>query len=263
MCDGLDNDCDDEVDTVAADCEMFEPDCLPQNVCAMLCGVAPDVCQPGPPELPEPSLYYGFDDRFEDQVFDGGAASTDGTSIGALFEPIGVVGDAMVFDGRGTSLTAVFLPPRTYTISFWLAPFSLPEDTVSVLRLGGGAGASGVNVTPHPDASIGYTTGGEEPESVTTLQAQPICQNVWSHIAITFRAEEVQLFIDGALAATSDAATRQFGPGTAPMQLGREGPDAEVYFHGAIDEFVVWDDVFNDEQVASVFTAGGCGQGIR
>jgi hypothetical protein len=74
--------------------------------------------------------------------------------------------------------------------------------------------------------------------------------NEWHHVAVTFDAGDVRLYIDGALGG-SGAVPSPLAGNTLPVRLGADGGGASL-FHGVIDDAAIFNHALTEEEIRAV-----------
>lgn len=94
------------------------------------------------------------------------------------------------------------------------------------------------------------------PTDVRVTPDATLQPNRWTHLAVTYDAYTIRLYVDGALVGMNTYATQAMLPITAyPLLVGREflGPEGydNTAFHGDVDELRIWGGALSDEDLAA------------
>ncbi|MFZ0033784.1 MAG: LamG domain-containing protein, partial [Sedimentisphaerales bacterium] len=81
--------------------------------------------------------------------------------------------------------------------------------------------------------------------------------NVWHHVAGTYDGNEVKLYIDGVLKATT-AHSGTIGTNTYNVNIGTNSQYPERLYNGLIDDVRIYDKALSQAEIASIM-AGGLG----
>lgn len=126
--------------------------------------------------------------------------------------------------------------------------FSAQQDAWSL-------GFSPTTQTVHFNLNSSNNAGGTQ--IVSTV---PIPTNQWVHLAATVDGANVNLYINGALAAT-ESWTQGIFPGNEPMTIGCTWDTAaESFFNGQIDEVSLYTRALTPCEIADIYNAGHAGK---
>lgn len=208
------------------------------------------------------SVAYSLNDEsgtnFEDRI-----ATYDFTASGSATSVAGVIGNAVAFDGSSTYLTAAPpLPLTAFTWAGWVRLDALPSDTFGIIANHGNG----------PDAYTGwslaltstgvptmFTEGGSADTEIGTASSSALVLGAWTHVAVTFDAGDVTLYLDGVERASTTLTYSALVGSTNPFVLGRDVNSGGRYFAGAIDEVGYWDSALSETEIGMLVADGLCG----
>ncbi len=248
-CDGLDNDCDGQVDE---DFPNVGAACIdtPTDGDADACNDGIVACAPTGEATkcyPSPTHLWRFDEGQGAVAID--TASQVGVAdfelTGATWGP-GRFGQAAVFDGLGSFGAVNVSLPTSFTLELWAKTNATTPGTLYTYAVGNsvvmrGALAGGQLTHHHSTLSGGATA----PSGAWSA-------GQWHHVAVTASASAVSVWIDGAIVGTAALS----GPisGTT-LYLGKS-PTGSEYLSGSVDEVALLPDVWPAVGIVRHFTAG-------
>lgn len=220
------------------------------------------------PVLPEPLLWFSFDERGVDGIPNLGALGGAATCTGmACPDPIdGVVGDAAAFDGEVDCAVFPYADELALagglTVSAWVRregsyygfdgvltkPVgAMPYNSWRLAVNGDDAGMDAVDFHVGLVDDTGGTIGVSLPDAT------------WTHVVGTWDGRTMALWRDGMLVAVVGNALYEVDD--QPVFLGCDD-DHEVFgvthhFHGMLDEVRLYDRALTDDEVALVFAGAG------
>lgn len=170
----------------------------------------------------------------------------------------GKFGNALKLE-EGSSAQYVTLPQetinqlRSFTIAAWVNLDS--TETGGRLFDFGSNEDTNMFLTPRADSSENgprfaiTTSGSEKQEEINGDKA--LAQNEWVHLAVTLGGGTGTLYVDGAVAGTSDIS---LGPAdlNSPSNRWIGRSQSDVYLNATIDEFHIFDRVLDKEEIMSM-----------
>lgn len=211
---------------------------------------------------PAPVVWYSLEDAGAATVVDG-AGSYDATSSGTITAVAGKAGLAAQLDGSSAHLDAgVPLSTASFSWAGWVRIDALPSGDFGVIaNHGNGPGSySGwlLVVDPTGVPSI-FTEGGSGATEIGTSTYTKLAVGTWVHLAVTFNAGEVFLYVNGNPGAGRNLNYGAVLDGGNPYVLGHDENNGARYFPGTLDEVGYWNTALSAADVMALFTDGECG----
>jgi hypothetical protein len=200
------------------------------------------------PAGPVPVAAYSFEDGSGTTLTDVTGKGHTGTVFQATWTTTGKNGRALRFDGSNDWVTINDAPDlhlsSAMTLEVWVNPTRNTSWRTAILKerpgdLDWALYSSGVS---RPSAWAG-TAGGMG--SVTGPTAPPL--NVWTHMAATFDATTIRLYVNGVQVATA-ARSGALTSSTGLLRLGGNSLWAE-WFAGQMDDVRIYDTVLTPAQI--------------
>ena len=193
-----------------------------------------------------------------------GAETTDVTSSalkgvlqgGVSWTDEGVLGKALMFDGKSSSVSVASTPKtdlKMLTLSAWINA-SQPGGVMSFAT---GHGWKDERAVVHYYASKGclrFTLSNGE-QFITAGAASPTPLNQWVHVAVTYDGHTMTIYENGLK--TSSKANESIYPNTGGVafSIGRVQGLTPNVFTGRIDEVRIYNRALSAKEVESLFTA--------
>ncbi|WP_433395337.1 LamG-like jellyroll fold domain-containing protein [Streptomyces sp. CA-146814] len=163
----------------------------------------------------------------------------------------GVTGSALKFNGEGQyaqSTGPVVDTTKDYTVSAWASLDALPGNYATVVSQDGRRTENPFYLQYGQGAFAFSTPGGKRARLEITPET-----GKWYHLVGVRQGGEVKLYVDGKLAATTEA-----GPvdvSTGPLSVGRAqyGGAKTDYWHGSVDEVGVYDKALTADEVTALY----------
>ncbi len=197
---------------------------------------------------------WGFEEASGTIVTDRSGLANPGTIEGATRTTAGRFGSALSFDGvndRVTVAASASLGLRTaVTMEAWVYPTVLGTFRTVLMR----EQANGLTY-----AIYGSTSTGRPSVNISTTSEQDLrgtanlALNTWSHVAATWDATTLRLYVNGTQRATRTL-TGTMPLTSAPLRFGGNGPWGE-WFAGRLDEIRVYDRALTAAQVTADMNA--------
>ena len=234
-CNGLDDDCDSEIDETFADlgdaCDSTDPDSCKEGARACnAAGTGTECVQDGPIGL------WRLDEGFGTESYDtaGGLAPVE-LALSSTQWVDGKFGKALKFGGLvGNSASATLGVGGTRTIEFWVLPTNAGAP--------GYAYSQGTAGTSHFDGfwGSGAITHRQVDGGTLHVMSGPVDTGAWSHVAITMApgvANGLKLYVNCVL---QQQATLSANAAVGDFRLGMKAGSSQT-FTGLIDELAVYD----------------------
>lgn len=215
-----------------------------------------------------PDIYYRHGEFSGTTCFDSSGNGRNATYSGSysLGEPSPISDDAEDPDSGiylpgngGASLPHASFPTisTAFTAEAWIKPTTLsPVDGTGVKHIIGKYNSN--NSPAAAEWSWGLRTNGANLEvvlfpasgSLTTLTTtgNPLVENVWQHVAVTYSNNEVRLYINGEQYLTAAYTSALAASANAPLTIGLAQTTA-LNFKGSIDETAVYTYPLSDHQI--------------
>ena len=222
---------------------------------------------PAPPQTGLVAAY-GFDETSGTTVNDSSPGGNPGVISGATRITTGRSGGALSFDGVNDWVTVADAASLDFTtaatIEAWVYPTTLAGAWRTVLLKERTNGlAYGLYAADNGNRPIAYsfTTSELGARGPTALPA-----NTWTHLAVTYSASTLRLFVNGTQVVTRSVGT-PLQPSTLPLRLGGNAIWNE-WFSGRIDEVRLYNRALAATEIQSdmtrpVATAGASARSAR
>ena len=212
--------------------------------------------------------HFPFDETSGTVVTNVTNSAKNGAYKGAPTHPLGQLGNAVQLRNLSPSapdwieLPAGLLSDlSTTTITLWARDLSPTRQGARLLHFSLGSSdeiyfaPDEVNSgTSNPGSHLGGTHGGSSFVDLWTT-APLVTDKAWHHVAFTWSASIIKLYMDGSLRGTKSnpAATPQDLGATSPNWLGRTLDDAYIAIYAELDDLRVYDKVLTDADVAQLY----------
>ena len=211
--------------------------------------------------------------KAEGNGIDSGTGGNNGTLVGNPTFPAGEVGEAFGFNGSSQFLRVPDAPNLHFTNAItaesWVYPTSTANSSIMVKY-------DSTASFPYPDEasfsfsiSSGYcymlfSTNGSTPKVIVQSTAGTVPLNNWTHVASTYNQSNINIYINGILAASSNFNGLIF-PGTDNLGVGANiggtsGGTAAAVFPGSIDEPGLYNIPLTIKQIQDIYAAGSAGK---
>ncbi len=211
---------------------------------------------------PAPVVWYSLEDAGAATVLDG-AGSHDAASTGTITAVVGKAGLAAKLDGSTAHLDAgVPLSTASFSWAGWVRMDALPSGDFGVIANHGNGPSSYSGwllvVDPTGVPSI-FTEGGSGATEIGTSTHTPLAVGTWVHLAVTFNAGEVFLYVNGNPGAGANLNYDAILDGGNPYVLGHDENNGVRYFAGTLDEVGYWNAALSADEVKALVADGECG----
>ncbi len=208
-------------------------------------------------------LHYAFDsgDRL---AADSGSGERHGMVNGAKYAENGKRNGAADFDGRTAYITSPAIDTqKDVTWSVWFKARSLPRTHDAYAQIMGLRGKSWVWNSDNTSISFCYRNDFEgaplvlafiiqgQTKSTFLALANRLDAMVWHHVAGVSDGTGTTLYLDGKLVARNHESVR-FGSPTA-LIIGANDNGPQRYFDGLIDEVMVFERAFSEDEVRQLY----------
>ncbi|MFA7402346.1 MAG: Ig-like domain-containing protein, partial [Pelobacteraceae bacterium] len=178
-----------------------------------------------------------------------GAAFTAERIEGAAAGSFDGVNDyASIADSAGLDVTTAM------TLEAWIKPNDVSSSRQIISKYGASGNYSyqiGLAATGQIRCDI--SGNGSTVDSLVSTNA-PITLNAWQHVAATFNAGALKLYVNGVEVASKTSTITALKAGTTPLNIGRD-PAGQYFFNGLIDEVAVYKRALTMEEIQSHLSA--------
>ncbi|MCK6693009.1 MAG: LamG domain-containing protein, partial [Thermoanaerobaculia bacterium] len=161
----------------------------------------------------------------------------------------------MAFDGVQASVrakNAAHLNSANTTISFWVNPKEFPaQGEVYLLSFGGWQERWKISLPSHGKPV--FTT---HPGfcCVDMDSGTPLTIGAWTHVAMVHDGSKDIIYFNG-VKVNEKSATGALDATTYPLGIGYNPIEKNLYFNGALDEVMIFDQALDAAQIAALYTA--------
>jgi hypothetical protein len=187
----------------------------------------------------------------------------------------GINGNALQFNGSSTSLDRVEIADgdpdidKTYsefTFAAWIKPSSAAFSPATSWIAGKMTTSNNrgwqLNLNPNNDPA-GHPSEIVLTYYVSNVNSNPhdvflgpnanIAPDTWVHLAFTFKANDVvNMYVNGALAASAPAFSAFNGSNSRPLQIGNRGSSIANSWNGLIDDVYMYDTALTQDQIIAI-----------
>ncbi|MCP4920653.1 MAG: hypothetical protein GY913_27455, partial [Proteobacteria bacterium] len=245
----IDNDCDPSTDCQGA--------CAPAITYAASCTGSTTFAGPAPLVL------WDFEDNTA-LLADASSNGYDGSATGGLTASSpGWIGDAGDFASAYGEVNAG--APNAWTSSQWINLDALPTEDYAMLAANGNgsAGYTGWAVVVSGAGMPGaYVESGNSAQETLILGSDAVCTGGWVHVAATWDAGTLSVYVDGVLAVSTVAPFSSILAGSLPFVVGYDMNQNRRWVDGALDEVMLVDSVLSGGDIAALASDGFCGLGL-
>lgn len=201
-----------------------------------------------------PVAHYGFSGSAKDGTSFGNDATVNGAWL--TQDRFGLANQAMYFDGIQGAVTAPNasqLNSPNATISFWIKPTSFPgQGEVFILSFGGWQQRWKISLPSHGKPVFTTHSGGaccSDMDSDT-----PLALEAWTHVVMVHNSSQNIIYFNGARV-NEKSVSGALDATTHPLGIGYEPIDGGLFFNGALDEVMLFDQALDDAQIAALYAA--------
>jgi N-acetylneuraminic acid mutarotase len=144
-----------------------------------------------------------------------------------------------------------------FTLAAWIRPDDVSTDRQIISRFGtSGHYAYQFGLSPNGGFRADYSADGTTYGAVIAPN-DSLLAGVWQHVAATFNAGTVKLYVNGIeVASNTSSVTSIYSNGSAELAIGRDSAATGQYFFGAIDEAMVFNRALSPIEIGDIFTPG-------
>ncbi|MGN2365139.1 glycoside hydrolase family 2 [Streptomyces luridiscabiei] len=194
---------------------------------------------------------WSFDENKGSTARDSGPNKAHLTLEGGTSWAPGVTGSALKFDGEGQyaqSTGPVVDTTKDYTVSAWASLDALPGNYATVVSQDGRRTENPFYLQYGQGAFAFSTPGGKRARLEITPET-----GKWYHLVGVRQGNEVKLYVDGKLAATTEAGPADVS--TGPLSVGRAqyaGAKGD-FWNGSVDRVGVYDKALTADEVTALY----------
>jgi uncharacterized delta-60 repeat protein len=227
------------------------PTFTPTNTPTATPSVTP-TCFPAPPNMVG---WYRSENTAADETH-----NADGSAMnGAGYAP-GMVGQAFSLDGVDDHIVAPAVsaqdPTSAGSMDAWVFFNQKPSvagHIMSIIAKGGNATDFDLQANTDDHFHF-YVAGGTQTASTTVLTT-----GVWYHVAGTWDATGLRIYVNGSLEATNTTSVTR-GHSGRELWIGASQTFGGRFFNGLVDESEIFDRALTSEEVAGIYNAGSAGK---
>lgn len=200
-----------------------------------------------------PEAHYAFTGNAKDGSSFANNAAVNGANL--TQDRFGRANNAFFFDGVQSGITApnaAQLNSANTTISFWVNPASLPaQGEVYLLSFGGWQQRWKISLPGHGKPV--FTTHSNGACCSDMDSNMPLDINVWTHVVMVHDGTKDIIYFNGAQVNEKNV-SGALDPTIYPLGIGYNPIDIANYFHGALDEVMIFDQALSAAEIASLYT---------
>lgn len=210
---------------------------------------------------PAPMVWFSFEDAGSATLSDS-ANDYDGEAAGSVSATAGKAGNGAVFGGASDAISA---SPQfvadAFTWAGWVRMDSAPVQFAAVAGLGGGPESyTGWLIVLTADGTPTlFTEGGTSETEVGTASNTALTAGTWTHLAATFDAGHVELYLNGVSVGSADVAYESMVGGSNGYWLGSDPNNDSRQLSGALDEVGYWGEALSASEIQGLVADGACG----
>ncbi|MFD8717490.1 beta-L-arabinofuranosidase domain-containing protein [Streptomyces sp. NPDC059629] len=214
-----------------------------------------------PPAPPEFTAWYRFDETFGSTASDATGNGRSATLSGGAAWTTGHLAGAVALDGTDGHVALaedLLAGASAYSVTTWVNLSGQPAGWSRVFDFGTGVTAN-MFLTPLSDAGTlryAITAGGAGAEQ--RIDADPLPDDRWVHVALTYGAGTAVLYVDGRETGRNTAVTvepRHFGNHIRANYIGRS-QYADPYLKASVDDFRVYGRTLTPAEVTALAEMG-------
>jgi hypothetical protein len=203
-----------------------------------------------------PVASYAFDSESEPGV-DTTGNEHEATLEGATWTPHGRYGGGLDFDAAEKDVVTIPASPQLdfseeFTLEAWVRP-STAENRYAPLIVHQKTGSESQPYALYeggwesnlPFGGIGFGTPGES----YSHASEPLPQNAWSHVALTFDGAETRIYVNGKLVDEDAGSAPTVSEGNLEIGGATEQHPDDQYFDGRIDEVRLYNRALSEAEV--------------
>jgi len=199
-----------------------------------------------------PAAHYAFTGHAKDGSGFANHAAVNGANL--TQDRFGIANHAFFFDGEQSGLTApnaAHLNSANATISFWINPASFPaQGEAYLLSFGGWQQRWKISLPGHGKPV--FTTHSNGACCSDMDSNSPLPANVWTHVTMVHNGTQNIIYFNG-VEVNQKSVNGALDPTTHPLGIGYDPIDNANYFHGALDEVMLFDQALSAAEIAALY----------
>jgi len=201
-----------------------------------------------------PAAHYAFTGNAKDGSSFANNAAVNGANL--TQDRFGRANNAFFFDGVQSAVTApnaAQLNSAHTTISFWVNPASFPaQGEAYLLSFGGWQQRWKISLPGHGKPV--FTTHSNGACCSDMDSNMPLDVNVWTHVVMVHDGAKDIIYFNGAQVNEKNV-SGALDPTTHRLGIGYDPIDIANYFHGALDEVMIFDEALSAAEIAALYAA--------
>lgn len=201
-----------------------------------------------------PLAYYDFSGDAKDQIA-GNNAAIYGSQLAA--DRFGNANQAFFFDGEQAFLEASSqsdLNTNNATVVFWVKPTTLPgQGEVYLISFGGWQERYKISLPSH--GKVIWTTNNSS--GISDMDAgvgNELVPGEWKHLAFVHDGTKDLIYVNGVQVAEKNVAGT-LSSTTRPLGIGYNAVDKDNFFHGVLDEVMIFGSALSASEIAALYVA--------
>ncbi|GAB5552070.1 MAG: hypothetical protein Sapg2KO_16610 [Saprospiraceae bacterium] len=139
------------------------------------------------------------------------------------------------------------------TVSMWVRVDSLPaQGQVYIASFGDWSQRWKISLPDHGKPV--WTTNADMISDMDSGDGNVLVEGEWKHVAFVHDGTKDKIFMNGALVADKDVAGALNSTDT-PLGIGFNPVSDNLYFHGALDQFQIYNTALSDQEIADLYAA--------
>ncbi len=189
---------------------------------------------------------------------DHGVASSSGVAFGVA----GLLGDAVGLSGSGYIVLGASAPQPQgpMSASAWIKANTSQGPYPQIVTMGDSSGLTGYNLYLYSPSSQGVASfivkeGSNGWGSCWAQGTTDLRDGAWHHLAGVYSGNDISIFVDGVLEASSTCANQAIDYGTSPSgEIGAKANGST--FAGSLDQVGVWNRALSSQEVSALYNGG-------
>ncbi|MFC2150729.1 LamG-like jellyroll fold domain-containing protein, partial [Calditrichota bacterium] len=151
-------------------------------------------------------------------------------------------------EAQAPNIDEIDIDGDQFTVECWINPTEILGVAEIIASLGGTPALGGWKIRVDADGNFSGRFGFDD-NGLGWVAADPVEENTWTHVAMTYDGEAVRMYVNGEFSASGDEAGNILTT-DEPLRFNRREADAANFFHGQIDEFRLWEAARTENELA-------------